>query len=384
MLPNTDGFNESSQVSPLPTATPTSTPTDEPVPQPTDVPPSPTPTHTPPAGTVTHVFDGPSSTTLNETFQVNVMAKNVPNPGLYGVQFIINYDPSKVSVSNLQGNANLSVVVRDNIDNSAGTVSFAATQHGRVSGLTGDVVLLSFDVKAIDVGSATFTFEDVKFSDSDAQSFGVVSGNYEVKIEQGASTPVPTVEPTATSTIEPTPQPTDEPTPEPTESPTPEPTIEPTPQPTSSPTPQPATAAVSGQIILAGRSDNDWSGATAKINSVEQTDTTNATGDFEFTSVPMGLHTVSANAPGYLSATCSGVNVAATQMTLTPVSLLAGDIDDDDAVDIVDATIAGASFGQTDSNPADITQDQVVDIFDIVLVSVNYGETGPQVWNCLD
>ena len=51
MLPDRDGFNALSQVSPLPTPiltdeptpVPTAKPTDEPTPEPTDIPPSPTP-----------------------------------------------------------------------------------------------------------------------------------------------------------------------------------------------------------------------------------------------------------------------------------------------------------------------------------------------------
>ena len=143
-------------------------------------------------------------------------------------------------------------------------------------------------------------------------------------------------------------------------------------------------AAVSGQVVLAGRNGNNWSGAVAKINSsVEQSAATNINGNFEIANVPAGLHTISADAPGYLSAVCSGVNVTAPQLVLSPVSLVAGDINDDDSVDIVDAAIVGISFGKTGPDvPADITQDEIVDIFDIVLVSVNYGEAGPKVWNC--
>jgi len=413
MLPNTNGHYAASNISPLPTPIPTdeptAIPTDDPTPEPTDIPSSPTPIHTPPVESVALTFEGPSTATLNETFRVNVIAQNVSDPGLYGVQFKINYDSGKVSVSNLQSNANLSFVVRDDIDNTAGLVSFAASQQGRVPGLTGDVVLLSFDATAIDAGVVTFTLDDVKFSDSEAQAFDVMSDDYAVTLQQGTATPVPTVEPTAEPTStpkptseptteptsqptpeptveptsEPTVEPTSEPTTEPTSEPTVEPTSEPTPEPTGEPTSEPTNADLSGQIILAGRAGNNWSGATAKINSVEQTAISNANGNFEIADVPTGLHTISTDAPGYLSAVCSDVTVTAPQMVLAPVSLLAGDINDDDMVDIVDATIVGTSFGQTGSDvPADITLDEIVDIFDIVLVSVNYGEAGPKVWDC--
>jgi outer membrane biosynthesis protein TonB len=398
MLPDTNELQASSQQSPLPTPIPTdeptSVPTDEPTTEPTDVPSSPTSTPLPSDRNVSLLFEGPSSVKPGENFTVKVIVQNVSDPGLYGVQFEINYDPSKVLVNNLALNSNLSFVVRDNIDNTTGNMLVVASKYGRVAGLTGDVILLTFNATAIgDSGFAAFNIENAKFSDSQAVAFNVAVSDYKITIDPEPTpqpttvptdepTPKPT-EPTVEPTVEPTSEPTTEPTVEPTVEPTIEPTVEPTPKPTSSPTPEPGMAAVSGQIILTGRSDNNWSGATANINSVEQTALTGATGSFEIDNVATGLHTVSADAPGYLSAVCSEATVTAPQTVLAPVTLLAGDINDDDLVDIADATIIGTSFGQTGPNiPADITQDEIVDIFDIVLGSVNYGEKGPQAWNC--
>ncbi|MCP4361216.1 MAG: hypothetical protein GY796_24675, partial [Chloroflexi bacterium] len=117
----------------------------------------------------------------------------------------------------------------------------------------------------------------------------------------------------------------------------------------------------------------------------EQLGITDTTGNFNIANVPAGLTTsITANASGYLSAVCTDVTVAAPQTDLTSVVLLSGDINDDAVVDIVDATAAGASFGQTGSNlPADITRNEIVDIFDIVAVSLNFGEAGSQTWSCL-
>jgi len=146
-------------------------------------------------------------------------------------------------------------------------------------------------------------------------------------------------------------------------------------------------ADVSGQIILPGRSGNNWSGATAMVGSGGQTTAdemavTDVNGMFDIVSVSAGLQVASADAPGYLSAMCSNASIAAPRTVLNAATLVGGDINSDDLVDIVDAATAGTNFGQTGSNPADITLDEIVDIFDIVLVSVNYGEVGPKVWNC--
>jgi outer membrane biosynthesis protein TonB len=395
-----DGFNTSSQISPLPTFTPTrtplpptATPTRQPTAAPTDVPVSPTP---PSPRPIALTFEGPSAVELNEIFRVNGVAQNVPDPGLYGVQFEINYDADKVAISNLEVNSSLFFVVRDEVDNTTGRIVFAASRQGRVPGLTGNVIVLSFDVTAIEPGVVTFAFEDAKFSSSQAEPFSIAPEIHNVTIEQSNVTPVPTqeptpkptVEPTPKPTVEPTPKPTVEPTPKPTVGPTPQPTQQPTPQPTQQPTPQPAMASVSGRITLIGRFGNNWSGATARVGTSDQTTLTEAAltdvqGNFNIENVSTGLQTVTADAPGYLSAVCSNANVIAPQTVLNPAALLAGDINGDDLIDIVDAATVGTNFGQIGTNAADITQDDAVDIFDIVLVSVNYGEIGPQDWNCV-
>jgi hypothetical protein len=135
---------------------------------------------------------------------------------------------------------------------------------------------------------------------------------------------------------------------------------------------------------LAGRANNDWSDATVVISDTLQSDTTDATGNFSIADVSTGIHTaITADAAGYLSAVCSSPTVTAPTTILLPVTLLSGDINDDNLVDITDATAVGAAFGQTGpALAADINHDEIVDIFDIILVSINFGEIGPQVWTC--
>ena len=93
--------------------------------------------------------------------------------------------------------------------------------------------------------------------------------------------------------------------------------------------------------------------------------------------------TFTADAAGFLSAKCTGATVATPEINLNPVTLLSGDITNDDKIDIEDATAVGISFDQTGSGmAADINQDEVIDIFDLVLVSINFNAEGPQEWNC--
>jgi hypothetical protein len=387
------------------------------------------------------VLNGPSSVLLDETFQVDVVAQNVPEPGLYGVQFEVDYNPNLVSVDNLQLNPNLVFVVVDNIDAGNGKITLVASQQGQVDGLTGDVTLLSFDVTANASGSASFDLMNAKMSDHEADGFGVLSSSYTVNITAPATptslptdpppvetptpettntpssrpTVVPTSEPTDTPTsvptseptsepadtptsepaTEPTSEPTSEPTAEPTDEITPEPTpVSPLPTPTSDPNPtvEPVMVDISGQVILTGRINDDWSGATITVDNGTQSAVTESNGNFMVENVSAdGLNTnansiiITADAPGYLSAVCAASQLVDPATVLVPVALVSGDINGDNLVDITDAAAVGVSFDKTGADlPADITRDGVVDIFDIVLVGVNFGEAGPQTWACAE
>jgi hypothetical protein len=417
-------------------------------------------------------MEGPATAAVGDTFNVAVVAQNLPDPGLYGVQFEVNYDPALLSVANLQTNSDLALVVIKTIDPVNGKITLVASRQGRVPGLTGNISLLTFEATAQAAGTTTLTFTNEKIGSPQAEAFDVIAQSYTVVIGEGATpqptntpeptgtveptttveptnTPEPTgtVEPTTTveptntpeptTTVEPTTttQPTATPTPANTTTPeptttveptnTPEPTttleptttVEPTGQPTNTPTPiytvtpgptvvitltvtpeptdeptvtptvtvEPTIADVSGQVILAGRAGNDWSGATVTVADSGQDATTAASGNFTISGVPSGSHSsITADAPGYLSALCTNPTITAPETTLNAVSLVSGDIDGDDVVDITDATAVGVGFGSTGPDLlADINRDEVVDIFDLILVSVNFGETGPQTWECL-
>ena len=435
-----------------------------------------------PTATIDLVMNGPAAVAAGETFSVEVVAQNVPDPGLYGVQFEINFIPALITLNNPQPNPDLSFVVRNEVDNTLGKLRLVASRQGNVPGLTGDVTLLTFDATAGNIPCLpTLTFSNVKIGDSQAQPFNVIPHNYTISIgltptptpvtptpetptatpetptatpetptvtpETPTATPetptvtpeTPTVTPeTPTATPE-TPTATPETptaTPEtPTATPetptaTPEtPTVTPetptatpetptatpetptatpetptatpetptatpetptatpeTPTPTpETPTPTPTTATVSGQVILSGQANSDWSGATVQLdNSAVFSATTDTGGNFSILDVPAGAYTtLTADASGYLPAVCNSPTITAPLTTLAGVTLLSGDINDDGVVNIEDATAVGVSFGATGSGLAeDVNRDGEVDIFDIILVSVNFGQ-GSQTWVCL-
>lgn len=317
-------------------------------------------------GQITLAMSGPASVGAGNTFAVTVNAQNVPQPGLYGVQFDIHYNPNLIFVDTLQVNPNFEFVVNSSANNEAGSIRLVASRRGNVPGLSGDVTLLTFEATAAadTFETATFTLANKKIGGPNAQPFTVDSQDYAVSI---GSAPTATPEPPTA---------------------TPAPPQEPTPQPTATPTAtsQPQTAVVMGQVILPGRAGNNWSGATVALAGSAQSDTTDAAGNFGIINVAPGPYaSIAAAAPGYVSATCTGPVVSAPETTLAAVTLLSGDTNGDNVVDITDASTVGLEFGATGpelSPSIDINQDSIIDIFDIILVSTNFGATGPQPWAC--
>ena len=120
------------------------------------------------------------------------------------------------------------------------------------------------------------------------------------------------------------------------------------------------------------------------IDDSGQSDTTEATGLFSIADVVAGAHTsITADAPSYLPAVCTAPTITAPETVLATVTLRSGDVNDDDFVDITDATAVGLSLGETSPGlSTNINRDGIVDVLDIILVSVNFGK-GPQTWSCL-
>lgn len=331
------------------------------------------PTTTPPSSdTIKLIIDAPDSLTVNKTVNVGIKARNIGTDGIYGAQLEIKFDPALVSADNLQIHPDLEFILRSNVDNNSGIITVVASRQGQVAGLTDDTTLLTFDLVAGNTnGDVTLEFTEKKLSDSKAMGLKVSAQNKTISITDGTQ---PTPEPTD----EPTPLPTDEPTSTPTKDPTPQPTVEPTPNPTS----EPDSANVFGQVILAGRANDNWAGASLKVAEIDST--TDSDGNFTLFDVPTETKSsVTANAPGFLSTVCVNPTIFTPETKLKTPTLLSGDVTDDDNVDIADATAVGLAFGQTGTGiSADINLDEVMDIFDLVLVSRNFNQTGPQIWAC--
>jgi len=102
-------------------------------------------------------------------------------------------------------------------------------------------------------------------------------------------------------------------------------------------------------------------------------------GTFSLTA-PAGAYTVFATASGYLSAQASVTLTDGGTTTMPTISLLAGDIDNNNLIDQFDAMTIGMSYNSSTPTAADLNNDGIINVLDLELLAGNYRETGPVLW----
>ena len=93
-----------------------------------------------------------------------------------------------------------------------------------------------------------------------------------------------------------------------------------------------------------------------------------------------GTYTVVASASGFLNAQGSFSVTSNLTTTLPIITLLAGDIDGNNAIDQFDALTIGMSYNASVPAAADLNGDGIINVLDLELLAGNYRETGPVVW----
>jgi hypothetical protein len=135
---------------------------------------------------------------------------------------------------------------------------------------------------------------------------------------------------------------------------------------------------VTGSILLQGRVNHE--GVTVSIAELPPV-TTNSDGTYSIVnSVPRGQHVIKAEKPGYLGATgYVEIGEESATQTMPPVTLLAGDLNADDVINLFDLVLIGTLLGNqdTESLRSDLNADGAVNLFDLVLVGNNLDKSGP-------
>jgi hypothetical protein len=95
---------------------------------------------------------------------------------------------------------------------------------------------------------------------------------------------------------------------------------------------------------------------------------------------PAGTYTIIASASGFLTAQGSVTVTSGAASTMPTISLLAGDIDNNNVIDQFDAMTIGMSYNTADPVSADLNSDGVINVLDLELLARNYRATGPVAW----
>ena len=273
---------------------------------------------------------GPTSVAVGDTFTVDVVAENIPDPGIFGYQFVLNWDSAVFSVASATTNSDFSILAVNN--QGENTYEIAASREGDVPDLTGPLTLLSLELEAntvTDPDSSTLSLTGVKLGRR---------GGIDVPVDQVIDLAVVVLDVTGDDIV--------------------------------------------GNVKVEGRAADNQAGHSITGDSLSTT--TDANGDFIFASVEFGTYTFTADSAGFLAATCADVAHDSGLTILADVVLLAGDINGDGEIDVTDAVAIGSAFGSTTPGEvADLNVDGIVDILDLILMSVNYGQTSAaNPWVC--
>jgi hypothetical protein len=279
---------------------------------------------------------------VGETFRVSIVALGITEPGMFGGQFDVFYETEHLEAmeGSLQSGEAMEPVVTalQEIDTQAGTVRYAASRQGDVDNLTGNVVLATFQFKAVGAtpeGETTLIdLENVKLG---------AKGGIEVPVVGVVDLEVIIVEDNENPDGDP--------------------------------------GDIVGNVKVEGRADDNQADHTVTLDSL--TEMSNSTGFFLFDEVASGTYTATADRAGFLAATCDSVEHSDDVLTtLEDVVLLAGDINSDDEIDITDAVAIGVALDSADE-VADLNADGIVDVLDLILMAVNHGQTSEaNPWVC--
>jgi hypothetical protein len=136
-----------------------------------------------------------------------------------------------------------------------------------------------------------------------------------------------------------------------------------------------------GYAHLQGRTDH--SGIDVEVSGPTVADvTTAADGKYQLNDVRAGRYQLLFEHDMYLATRLTNCDTGSgTEFRPPTVTLVAGDLNRDQRIDILDLTRCAGVFGTADPG-ADINGDGTVNLFDLVLIGVNFGQLGPVIVAC--
>ena len=116
---------------------------------------------------------------------------------------------------------------------------------------------------------------------------------------------------------------------------------------------------------------------------VAATATTAADGSFSMVIPIHGTYIISASYPGYLQSQKDSVYVVGSTVDIGPTTLVGGDVNADNCINILDIVSIIGKFGRTGlprTAPEDINDDGTIDILDLTIAAGNFTRCGPTAW----
>jgi len=136
-----------------------------------------------------------------------------------------------------------------------------------------------------------------------------------------------------------------------------------------------------GYAFLQGRSNHSLVDVEVSGPTVADVQT-NIDGRYEIIDARAGWYQFLFEHDLYLPVHLTNCNTGAgTEFNPPAVTLLAGDLNKDAAINIMDLTRCAAVFGTADPG-ADLNADGVVNLLDLVLIGINFGRVGPTTQVC--
>jgi len=160
------------------------------------------------AQAATSIYVNPLQTNVNlgDSFVVTVDVNTDDNA--YAVSLELYFDKSKLNATNVtegdflkKDGANTFVAV-NNIDNTAGKITYAVTRFGTQNGVTGTGSLLTISFDAVGFGTGDLNLDNVDLSDNNLQSITVSVTNGSVKVNRLPSASNLRINPTSPKTTD--------------------------------------------------------------------------------------------------------------------------------------------------------------------------------------
>jgi hypothetical protein len=284
---------------------------------------------------LTLAISGPASVNVGDTFEIQVVFNNPSPAGVFGYQFGLTWNNAAVTPVEPAPTLSPEFPLIAQNDVGSGQLAVAASRQGDVPDLPGSLTLL------------TWRFQAVASTAVDSARFELIAPTLGQK--DGTELPLEAVTPLAVVVVEPAPQ----------------------------------RGSLLGQVQVEGRAPGSQANINILINESGLAVAAAPGGEFTFADVDFGAYTLTASSPGFLRATCN-VTHQSELTTLTSLTLLAGDFNDDGVIDVADAAALGLFIGSGGPGAvADLNVDGAVNVLDLILLAVNFGQSAAaQPWLC--